>query len=64
MMEVHRWRGFLQLPKDELALLALTLVLTVLADLTIAIGTGVVLGLVLRRLKGRHTPEDWTAPDR
>lgn len=64
MMEAHRWRSFLALPKDELALLLLTLVLTVLADLTIAIGTGVVLGLVLRRLKGRRDAEDWTTPDR
>ena len=64
MMEVHRWPGFLQLPKDELALLLLTLVLTVLADLTVAIGTGVALGLVLRHLKGRHEPEDWATPDR
>lgn len=64
MMEVHRWPTFLQLPKDELALLLLTLVLTVLADLTVAIGTGVVIGLVLRRLKGRRAPEDWTTPDR
>lgn len=64
MMEVHRWRGFLQLPKDELALLILTLVLTVLADLTVAIGTGVVIGLVLRRVKGRKAPENWSAPDR
>lgn len=64
MMEAHRWRSFLALPKDELALLLLTLVLTVLADLTIAIGTGVAIGLVLRRLKGRHAAENWTTPDR
>lgn len=64
MMEAHRWRSFLELPKDELALLLLTLVLTVLADLTIAIGTGVAIGLVLRRLKGRHAAENWTTPDR
>lgn len=64
MMEAHRWRSFLALPKDELALLLLTLVLTVLADLTIAIGTGVAIGLVLRRLKGRRAAEHWTTPDR
>lgn len=64
MMEVHRWPEFLTLPKDELALLVLTLVLTVLADLTVAIGSGVVIGLVLRRVKGRRVPEDWTPPDR
>ncbi len=64
MMEPHRWRSFAALPKDDLALLIVTLVLTVLADLAIAIGTGVVLGLILRRVKGGQTPEDWTAPDR
>lgn len=64
MMEPHRWRSFAALPKDDLALLVLTLVLTVLADLTVAIGTGVVVGLILRRLKGWRTPDDWTAPER
>lgn len=64
MMETHRWPAFLKLPKDELALLILTLVLTVLADLTIAIGTGVVIGLCLRGAKGRGRPESWTTPDR
>lgn len=64
MMEAHRWPAFLKLPKDELALLLLTLVLTVVADLTVAIGTGVVIGLALRHFKGRKAPEDWTAPDR
>lgn len=45
-------------------LLLLTLVLTVVADLTIAIGVGVVLGLLIR-LARRKTPEpDWRAPDR
>lgn len=64
MMETHRWRGFLKLPPEELALLMLTLVLTVLADLAVAIGTGVVIGLIIRRVRGREKPEDWTAPDR
>lgn len=64
MSEAHRWRSFLALPKDELALLILTLVLTVLADLTVAIGTGVALGLILRWAKGRLAPDQWNAPDR
>lgn len=64
MMEPHRWRSFLALPKDELALLLLTLVLTVLADLTVAIGTGVVLGLALRKIHGRKTRADWSTPNR
>ena len=64
MMEPQRWRSFLALPKDDLALLLLTLVLTVVADLTVAIGTGVVLGLALRKVRGRKTRADWSTPDR
>lgn len=64
MMEPHRWHSFLALPKDELVFLLLTLVLTVLADLTVAIGTGVVLGLALRKINGRKTRADWSTPDR
>jgi SulP family sulfate permease len=37
--------------------------LTVLADLTVAIGVGVALGLALR-LRRRDAPDDWTPPDR
>ncbi|MDF1835181.1 MAG: SulP family inorganic anion transporter [Alteraurantiacibacter sp. bin_em_oilr2.035] len=53
MSEPHRWRARLQLPRADLALLVLTAFLTVLADLTIAIALGTVLGLVLRFLQGR-----------
>lgn len=45
-------------------LLLMTLALTVVADLTIAIGAGVTVGLLLR-LKRRGAPEsDWHTPDR
>ncbi len=53
MSEPHRWRARLQLPRADLALLVLTAFLTVLADLTIAIALGTILGLVLRFLQGR-----------
>lgn len=53
MSEPHRWRARLQLPRADLVLLVLTAFLTVLADLTIAIALGTVLGLVLRFLQGR-----------
>lgn len=50
--------------RSDQLLLLMTLVLTVLADLTVAIGAGVVIGLMLR-LKRRGAPEsDWQAPDR
>jgi len=48
MSELHKWREYLAAPWEDRALLLVTLVLTVVADLTIAIGTGVALGLLLR----------------
>ena len=48
MSEPHLWRGYLRLPAADLALLLVTLALTVLADLAVAIAVGVALGLVLR----------------
>ena len=47
MSEPHRWRERLRLPKAELALLVLTALLTILADLTIAIAIGTAIGLIL-----------------
>jgi len=48
MSEPHKWRGYWATPLAERGLLVLTMVLTVVADLTIAIGVGVMLGLALR----------------
>lgn len=48
MSEPHKWRGHLQTPLADRMLLVLTLVLTVFTDLTVAIGTGVLVGLALR----------------
>lgn len=63
MSEPHKWRGYLSVRMSDRVLLGLTLVLTVLADLTVAIGVGVVLGLALR-LRRRHVPlADFTPPD-
>lgn len=53
MAEPEKWREHRMLPWDERLLLLLTLLLTIFADLTIAIGAGVALGLVLRRWKKR-----------
>jgi len=53
MAEPEKWREHLRLPWDELLVLALTLMLTIFADLTIAIGVGVALGLFLRWWKGK-----------
>ncbi len=49
MAEPARWGERLRMPRTELALLALTAVLTVLVDLTLAIALGTALGLALRR---------------
>lgn len=64
MSEPHKWGGYLAQRKSDIFLLALTLVLTVLADLTVAIGAGVILGLAFR-LQRRNVPaSDWSEPDR
>ena len=63
MAEPGKWREHAALPRDELILLLVTLLLTVFADLTIAIGTGVALGFILRWWKGRGA-RLWTPRER
>ncbi len=53
MSEPHKWRSYLSAKKSDQFLLLLTLSLTVLADLTVAIGTGVALGLIFAALENR-----------
>jgi SulP family sulfate permease len=48
MSEPHRWPERLRAPRADLALLFLTMTLTVLADLTVAIAVGTACGLALR----------------
>jgi sulfate permease, SulP family len=64
MSEPHKWRSYWASPIEDRILLLLTLALTVLADLTVAIGVGVVLGLALKLRKGRLAAADWHTPDR
>ena len=64
MSEPHRWPDRLRLPKSELALLILTALLTVLADLTIAIAVGTTLGLALKLARGEIEPPRWHTPFR
>ena len=54
MAEPHRWPHRLALPKWELGLLLLTAAMTVLADLTAAIATGTVLGLLMQAWQRRR----------
>ena len=64
MSEPHKWRGYWATPLAERGLLVLTMVLTVVADLTIAIGVGVVLGLALRLRDAGAKPGAWSGPKR
>ena len=65
MSEPHRWPDRLRLPKAELLLLLGTAAMTVLADLTVAIAVGTMVGLALRISRGEievprwHTPFRW-----
>ncbi|MEJ6478758.1 MAG: SulP family inorganic anion transporter [Octadecabacter sp.] len=65
MSEPQKWRGYMQARASDRVLLIVTLVLTVFADLTIAIGVGVAFGLALRlRRQNAEMEKDWTPPDR
>jgi SulP family sulfate permease len=65
MSEPQHWRGYLTTGRmSDRVLLVLTMALTVLADLTVAIGVGVALGLALRLNRRDAAPADWTPPDR
>ncbi len=61
MSEPGRWRHRLSMPRVDLFLLVLTALLTVLVDLTLAIGVGTALGLATRawmRSRGRFSAGD------
>jgi SulP family sulfate permease len=64
MSEPHKWRSHMAGRKSDIFLLGLTMILTVLADLTVAIGIGVALGLALRLQRGNETDSDWSEPER
>jgi sulfate permease, SulP family len=64
MSEPHKWASYWASPLSDRVLLLVTLALTVLADLTVAIGTGVALGLALRLRDNKLAEEDWSTPER
>ena len=64
MSEPHRWRERRRLKPGDRVLLFLTMVLTVVTDLTIAIAVGTVAGLALRLVRKDVEPEEWTPADR
>lgn len=63
MSEPHRWPQYWAAPVADRVLLLLTMVLTVLADLTTAIGVGVALGLALRLRDKGLPPAPWSGRD-
>ncbi len=63
MSEPHRWAERLRARPSDKFLIFQTLLLTVFADLTIAIGVGVAVGLALGLRRGAK-PTDWTTPER
>jgi SulP family sulfate permease len=64
MSEPHRWREHLCARPADRFLLLLTMMLTVLSDLTVAIAVGTAVGLAQRLIRQNIEPADWTPPDR
>ncbi|WP_324826898.1 SulP family inorganic anion transporter [Qipengyuania zhejiangensis] len=62
MSEPHRWGERMELPRPDLLLLVVTALLTILADLAIAIGVGTILGLILRYTRGEKSAPNWHIP--
>ncbi|WP_319826090.1 SulP family inorganic anion transporter [Thalassovita sp.] len=63
MSEPHKWRGYMSARHSDKVLLVLTLGLTVLVDLTVAIGTGVALGLAFRLRRRQAPAQNWDPRD-
>jgi SulP family sulfate permease len=64
MSEPHRWGERMRLGTGDRTLLFLTLVLTAVTDLTIAIAVGTVAGLALRLIRKDVEPDEWAPSDR
>ena len=64
MSEPTRWQERLRLRSGDRALLFVTMVLTVVSNLTIAIAVGTFAGLALRLLRKDVEPGEWTPADR
>jgi len=64
MSEPSRWPESMRLRKGDRALFFMTMVLTVVSNLTIAIAVGTGTGLALRLLRKDVEAEEWTPADR
>jgi sulfate permease, SulP family len=64
MSEPGRWRERMSLRRSDRMLLFLTMILTVVSDLTVAIAVGTVAGLALRLIRRDVEPAEWKPSDR
>lgn len=64
MSEPHRWPDRLRARRADQFLLFLTMALTVLSDLTVAIAVGTAIGLAQRLLRRDVPAAEWTPPER
>jgi len=64
MSEPTRWPERLRLPPGDRTLFFVTMLLTVISNLTIAIAVGTFAGLALRLVRKETEPEEWTPADR
>ncbi len=64
MTEPHKWRDHLNGRHSDKIMLLTTLILTVLVDLTTAIGVGVSMGLAMRLRRRKTGPAKWSDPER
>lgn len=64
MSEPSRWFERMKLPRGDRALFFMTMILTVVSNLTIAIALGTGAGLALRLLRKDVEPAEWTPTDR
>jgi SulP family sulfate permease len=64
MSEPERWGERMRLRTGDRRLLFLTMILTIVTDLTIAIAVGTAAGLALRLSRRDAEPADWTPSDR
>ena len=64
MSEPRRWSERMQLPRSDRVLFFMTMILTVVSSLTIAIAVGTGAGLAVRLLQKDVEPAEWTPTDR
>lgn len=62
MSEPHKWKAYLQSTRSDQFLLLLTMFLTVVVDLTVAIGVGVCFGLAFKLCSQSPQKSDWSSP--